>query len=103
MLRFSLTSLGGHRVDVAGTGARGLEMAVTMKPEVILIDIGLPDIEGHEVARQMRAALGHSVRLVAVTGYGQAEDHRRTREAGFDAHVVKPADYAAIARVLAAF
>ena len=89
-------------MDVADTGARGLEMAVTMEPEVVLIDIGLPDIDGHEVARKIRAALGRSVRLVAVTGYGQAEDQRRAREAGCDAHVVKPADYEALARVLAA-
>jgi len=89
-------------VDVADTGARGLEMAVAMNPEIILVDIGLHDIDGYEVARKIRAALGHSVRLVAVTGYGQAEDQRRTREAGFDAHVVKPADYDTIARVLAA-
>jgi len=100
MFRSSLTTLGGHRVDVADSGARGLEVALAMKPEVVLVDIGLPDIDGYAVGRKIRAALGHSVRLVAVTGFGQDEDQRRTREAGFDAHVVKPADYEAIARVL---
>jgi signal transduction histidine kinase len=103
MFRSSLTSLGGHRVEVADSGARGVEMALAMKPEVVLIDIGLPDIDGYAVARKIRAVVGDSVRLVAVTGYGQPEDKRLTREAGFDAHVVKPADYEAIARVLAAF
>ena len=102
MFRSSLTTLGAHRVDVADSGARGIEMALAIKPEVVLVDIGLPDIDGYAVARKIRAALGDSIRLVAVTGYGQAEDQRRTREAGFDAHVVKPADYEAIARVLAA-
>ena len=77
-------------------------MVLAVKPEVVLVDIGLPDIDGYAVARKIRAVLGDSVWLVAVTGYGQAEDQRRTREAGFDAHVVKPADHEAIARVLAA-
>ena len=77
--RTSLTSLSGHRVDVADAGARGVEMAVALKSEVVLVDIGLPDIDGYEVARKIRAAVGDSVRLVTVTGFGQAEDQRRTR------------------------
>jgi CheY-like chemotaxis protein len=58
---------------------------------VALIDIGLPDVDGDEVARRMRAAAGgRSIGLIAITGYGQAEDQRRAYEAGFDAHLTKP-------------
>jgi CheY-like chemotaxis protein len=74
--------------------------ALAKPPDRVLVDVGLPDMDGCEVARRIRAAVGNGVRLVASTGYGQLEDQRRTREAGFDAHVVKPVDYEAIARIL---
>jgi len=80
----------GHRVEVASGGASGVELARSMRPEVVLVDIGLPDLDGYEVARQIRAMLGASVRLIALTGYGHASDRQRSREAGFDAHLVKP-------------
>ncbi len=80
----------GHRVEAADTGAAGLELARTGRPDVVLADIGLPDLDGYEVGRQIRAVLGPSVRLIALTGYGQAEDRQRSRAAGFDAHLVKP-------------
>ena len=79
-----------HRVEAADTGAAGVELARSGRPDVVLVDIGLPDLDGYEVGRQIRAILGPSVRLIALTGYGQPEDRQRSRAAGFDAHLVKP-------------
>jgi CheY-like chemotaxis protein len=59
---------------------------------VVLVDIGLPDISGYEVARRLREALGRRVQLVALTGYGQPQDRAQAEQAGFDAHLVKPVD-----------
>jgi CheY-like chemotaxis protein len=73
-----------------------------MRPDVILVDIGLPDLDGYDVARQIRAILGSSVRLIALTGYGQASDRQRSLEAGFDAHLVKPVSTQALHDALAA-
>jgi len=81
----------GARVETAASGLDGMDTAARMRPHVVLCDIGLPDIDGLEVARRLRqntALLG--TRLVALTGYGQAEDVRQAIEAGFDAHVTKP-------------
>jgi CheY-like chemotaxis protein len=80
----------GHRVEAADGGAAGVDLARSGRPDVVLVDIGLPDLDGYEVGRQIRAILGPSVRLIALTGYGQAEDRQRSRAAGFDAHLVKP-------------
>jgi PAS domain S-box-containing protein len=81
----------GHRVFAAASGREGLEVALVGRPTLVIVDIGLPDIDGHEVARRLRQALGSEVTLVAFSGYGQPEDRRRSLEAGFDVHVVKPA------------
>ena len=89
-LRLLLESL-GHRVLAAADGPRGVALALNHQPEVVLIDLGLPGLDGYEVARAVRAGpAGKSAELIAVTGYGQAEDRRRSTEAGFDAHLVKP-------------
>jgi CheY-like chemotaxis protein len=82
-----------YRVETAYDGLTALQIAKVFKPDVILLDIGLPGIDGFEVARQLRAIpqLGN-VLLVALTGYGQDKDRQLTIEAGFDAHLVKPAD-----------
>jgi CheY-like chemotaxis protein len=82
--------LDGHQVQEAADGPHGLEMALAQRPEVVIIDIGLPGLDGFEVARRLRAALGEGPLLIAVTGYGQAEDLRLSRAAGFDVHLVKP-------------
>ncbi len=100
MLRFNL-ELAGHRVIVAGTGREAIERAAEVDPEVMLVDLGLPDVDGHEVARQVRARTGQAIFLVALTGYGRAEDVRRAEQAGFDAHLLKPATADALASVLA--
>jgi signal transduction histidine kinase len=91
----------GHRTETAATGPEGVQCALEVKPQVVLIDLGLPGLDGLEVARQLRAALGASVRLVALTGYAQEEDRRRTQEAGFDAHLPKPVELDELNRVLA--
>jgi len=99
----SFLELSGHRAEVAHTGRDAVAAAARFVPEMVLLDIGLPDISGYEVAREVRAVPGlHAVMLVAVTGWGQAEDRRLAREAGFDFHVVKPADPADVLRLLAA-
>ena len=100
MLRMAL-ELDGHRVETAADGTSGVEAALGTTPDVVLIDIGLPGLDGYAVARRLRAALGHRVTLVALTGYGQSEDRRRTSEAGFDAHLVKPVDPDVLTRALA--
>jgi signal transduction histidine kinase/CheY-like chemotaxis protein len=94
--------LDGHEVQEAADGAEGVELALIMRPEVIIIDIGLPRLDGYQVARRLRAALGASVVLVAVTGYGQAEDRRMSRDAGFDVHLVKPVTREQLAAALRA-
>jgi PAS domain S-box-containing protein len=89
-LRLLLESL-GHSVLEAADGGHGLALARQHQPEVVLIDLGLPGLDGYEVARTLRSSpFGKSTLLIAVTGYGQAEDRRRSEEAGFDAHLVKP-------------
>ena len=101
MLRL-LLELDGFRVDVAADGREGVHQAVMLRPKVALVDLGLPSFDGYEVARQVRAALGPSIRLVALTGYGQPEDRARSAEAGFDAHLLKPIDHEALKAILLA-
>jgi signal transduction histidine kinase len=79
----------GHEVCVADDGPKGLEQVLAFAPDVAFVDVGLPGFDGFELARRVRAN-GSRVRLVALTGYGQAEDKRRAAEAGFDEHLVKP-------------
>ena len=83
--------LNGQRVRTARDGKTGIATAHDIKPDVVLCDIGLPDIDGYEVARTLRAdeAL-RSTRLIALSGYARPEDKKRAKEAGFDAHVPKP-------------
>lgn len=88
-----LLGLWGCEVEAVGTGSQALERAEETPPALALIDIGLPDLDGYEVARRLREALGDRCsRLVALTGFGQPEDRRRALEAGFDDHLVKPVD-----------
>ncbi|MGH7174112.1 MAG: hybrid sensor histidine kinase/response regulator [Gemmataceae bacterium] len=90
----------GHRVETAATGPDGVNLALASRPQVVLIDLGLPGLDGFEVARRIRAALAEGVRLVALTGYAQEEDRRRTNEAGFDAHLPKPVELEELNHVL---
>ncbi len=93
--------LDGHRVFAAGSGREGLKIALVERPTVVIVDIGLPDIDGYEVARRLRQALKGDVMLVAFSGYGRPEDRQCSREAGFDIHVVKPATGETILSLLA--
>ena len=95
-----ILELDGHRVEVARDGPEGVELARATAPEVAFVDIRLPGIDGHEVARRIRAALGSRVLLVALTAHGQEKDRRRSSEAGFDAHLVKPVSHDDLTRVL---
>ncbi len=76
----------------AADGRSGLALLETERPAAAIVDIGLPQLDGYEVARRARATLGDDVRLIAVTGYGQPEDRERALGAGFDVHHTKPAD-----------
>lgn len=89
----SLLGAYGHEAHVAFTGASAIEMAVSLTPDVVVLDIGLPDMDGVEVARRLREdSKTQGAILVAVTGWGQEDDRRRTAEAGVDRHLVKPVD-----------
>jgi CheY-like chemotaxis protein len=98
-----LLELAGHRVRIARDGVAGLEALLSGSAQIALIDIGLPRMDGYELARRMRAPLDGRSRpfMVAVTGYGLPEDRSRALAAGFDEHLTKPIDAAALARVLA--
>lgn len=89
----------GHCAEPVYGGAAALERAIAFDPEFVLLDIGLPGIDGYEVARQLKGR-GSNARLIALTGYGQAEDVRRAREAGFDGHLVKPVNLQRLLRDL---
>ena len=90
----------GHEIHVAYDGLEAVGAAIAFDPDVVLLDIGLPKLDGHDAARRIRSARGSSVLLVAVTGWGQEEDRRRSREAGFDFHLTKPVDPEAVARLI---
>jgi two-component system CheB/CheR fusion protein len=99
----ALLELLGHRVEEADSGARALELAATSPPEIVLLDVGLPDLEGYEVAKRLRAAGGAEPPfVVAVTGYDRPEDRERARDAGCEAFVLKPMEPDALAALLAA-
>ena len=97
----ALLELEGYAVVTAGEGLAALEIARAQHPDIALIDIGLPGLDGYEVARRLRAAGGPQPILVALTGYSQPQDRRDAEAAGFDAHLVKPVDPADLTRVLA--
>src|SRR5438094_3394648 len=97
-----MLELAGHRVRVAVDGTAALEAVHAAVPEIALIDIGLPKMDGYELARRIHADMqDRRPFLVAITGYGLPEDRNRSRDAGFDVHLVKPVDSAALADVLA--
>lgn len=92
----------GHLVRMAHTGPTALAAALEYRPDVVLLDIGLPGLDGFEVAKRIRQEpLLHDIVLVAITGYGQESDRQHSREAGFDHHLVKPASFDEVLRILA--
>ena len=96
----ALLELEGHHVETAASGPHGVELARRRPPDVALVDIGLPEVDGYEVARRIRAMGPRRPYLIALTGYGQPDDVKRAREAGFDTHLLKPVDPEALVRVL---
>lgn len=96
-----LLALFGYECRTASSGREALEQAAEFSPDIVLLDIGLPDMSGYDVARQLRATQGdRPLYLAALTGWGQPEDRARAIEAGFDQHVLKPATAATIKQVL---
>ena len=96
-----LLELDGHVVEAAAEGREALDLVRAKDPDVALVDIGLPGIDGYEVARRIRAVDGKRPTLIALTGYGQPEDRKRATEAGFDSMLVKPVDPTALSGLLA--
>jgi CheY-like chemotaxis protein len=97
-----LLQFGGHQTYKAHDGVSGLEAAARLRPDAVLLDIGLPGLNGYEVCRRIRKEpWGRNLLLVALTGWGQDEDRHRSQEAGFDAHMVKPVDFDVLLKLLA--
>jgi CheY-like chemotaxis protein len=91
----------GHETCVVHDGTAALKMANQFRPDVVLLDIGMPGLDGYEVARRLRAMQkGATFRIVAITGWGQEADRQKSREAGFDVHLVKPVEPTDLVRVL---
>jgi PAS domain S-box-containing protein len=99
-----LLKLQGHHTQTAHDGEQALDRATAFTPDIVLLDIGLPRLSGYDVCRAIRQQrLGNQPRVVALTGWGQEEDRKKSREAGFDAHLVKPIDYDALLHLLDSF
>lgn len=96
-----LLGLQGHEVRTAMDGPGAIAAALSFRPEIVFLDIGLPGMDGYEVARKMRAETDlEGTVLIAVTGYGREEDVRRSMESGFDRHLVKPMDFSELDALL---
>jgi PAS domain S-box-containing protein len=96
-----MLSVKGHEVRVAPDGEQALAIARQFEPQIAFVDIGMPRMDGYEAARQLRALLGRRVLLVALTGWGQDDDRRRSAEAGFDHHLTKPPEPDVLDRLIA--
>jgi CheY-like chemotaxis protein len=93
----------GHDVRTARDGNEALTVAADFRPDVMLLDIGMPGMDGYELARRVREQpWGKSAMLIAVTGWGQDQDRQRSRDAGFDQHLVKPVELEALEKLLGA-
>jgi CheY-like chemotaxis protein len=98
----TLLNISGHETHVAHDGLAAIEAAQRVRPDVVLLDIGLPGVDGYEACRRIREQpWGKDLLLVALTGWGQEEDRRKSKEAGFDTHLVKPVDDEVLAKLLA--
>ncbi len=97
-----LLELDGHDVTIAHEGVQALATAITEHPDIILLDIGLPGMDGYEVCRRLRAEGFANTRIIAMTGYGQDKDKQRAMDAGFDLHTVKPVEFSRLKAILAA-
>jgi CheY-like chemotaxis protein len=96
-----LLRLGGSEVDIATDGLAAVKNAVFFRPDVVLLDLGLPGMHGHDVCRQIRERVAPARPLmIAITGHGQEEIRRQSFEAGFDAHLLKPVDFDELAQMI---
>lgn len=96
-----LIELAGHEVRKAADGCEALDVAEQWRPDLALLDIGMPGLDGYEVVRRIRAqSWGSGMQLIAISGWGQAEDRRRAMEAGFDMHFVKPIGFETLNELL---
>jgi len=98
-----LLQIWGHRVEVALDGHQALDAARSFRPEIVLLDIGIPGLDGYEVAERLRSEHGSGLKLVALTGYGREDDRQRSRDAGFDRHMTKPLEPPCLRDMLASF
>lgn len=96
-----LLTMMGHQVRTSLSGEDALRVATDFRPQLVMCDIGMPGMSGFELAPRLRGELGAEARLIALTGYGSDDDRRRTQEAGFHAHLVKPVDLEALRGILA--
>ena len=96
----TLLGVMGYQVRVAYDGPEAIEAADEFRPAVALLDIGLPRMSGYDIARHIREKQGAGVLLVAITGWGQDDDRRKAREAGFDHHFTKPADFEVLVELI---
>jgi CheY-like chemotaxis protein len=94
-----ILNIGGHQAHCAFDPEGALQAVASLKPHIVLLDIGLPRMDGYEVARRIRAG-ERAVKLIALSGYGRSEDTQRAAAAGFDAYLVKPVDFDELERVL---
>jgi CheY-like chemotaxis protein len=96
-----LLQLNGHEVQFATSSKEALEQMEAFRPDVALLDLGLPELNGYELLQKLRSLPAlERVRFIAVTGYGQVDDRQRTRAAGFENHLIKPVDLSALTRAL---
>jgi CheY-like chemotaxis protein len=91
----------GHAVETANDGAAAIEAARALRPQLVLLDIGLPQMDGYSVARKLREEHGSAIVLAALTGYGQDRDRRQSEEAGINHHLVKPVSLDAVRAIIA--
>jgi DNA-binding response OmpR family regulator len=96
-----LLSMEGHQTCTAWDGEEALAAALRFQPDVVLLDLGMPKLNGFDTARRLREQpRGREMTIIALTGWGQEEDRRRSRDAGFDGHMVKPVDFDALMSML---
>jgi len=97
----TLLRLAGHEAHAVYDGASAVEAAARLGPDIVLLDLGMPRVSGHEAALRIREGPARGVALVALTGWGDERTRQRTREEGFDAHLTKPVDFQHLLEVLA--
>jgi CheY-like chemotaxis protein len=96
-----LLKMTGHETQIARDGQEAIETSATFRPEVVVLDIGLPKVNGYDACRKIREqGAGGEIVMIALTGWGQDEDRRKSKEAGFDGHLVKPVDHATLKTLL---